>query len=144
MADILKIARDFNPKKALTHIFDKIDEIIKKVNTLWSNAPTVTPKIYEALLNQSGTDVPTATELYNTLGDITFSRNQAGDYVIQSSALFTANKTHIIVGAATYPYVMEYGYSDSSNLYLATRTNLTGTLADDKLYETAITIKVYP
>ena len=52
-------------------------------------------KVYTALLSQSGTDVPVATVLENTLGDISFDVDSEGVYLIKSTSLFTVNKTAV-------------------------------------------------
>lgn len=53
------------------------------------------PKSYIALLTQSGTDDPKATELKNTYKQITLTRHALGTYWIISDSEFTANKTII-------------------------------------------------
>jgi len=64
---------------------------------VWELIFTTTPKYkeYVAILTQTGTSAPTATILNNTLGTVTFSRNFAGFYYINSSNLFTTNKTFV-------------------------------------------------
>lgn len=146
MADILKIARDFNPKKALTHIFDKIDEIIKKVNTLWSNAPTVTPKVYKALLTQSGTDAPVATVLVNTLsGTPVWSYDYVGGYVLTLASEFQTGKTLMYISTkntGTQSCIIAEG--DGLNTILVDTVDSTGTGINGVLSSTSITIEVYP
>jgi hypothetical protein len=55
-------------------------------------------QIYTALLTQTGTNAPTATILENTLGTISFTYIGSGHYRINSTGLFTNNKTFIIFG----------------------------------------------
>lgn len=50
-------------------------------------------KVYTAILDQSSTSAPVATVLQNTLGVITYSYAGVGNYLINSSALFTVGKT---------------------------------------------------
>lgn len=51
-------------------------------------------KVYVALLNQSGTDAPTAIVLENTLGaNIVWTYNGVGQYTGTLSGAFTSNKT---------------------------------------------------
>lgn len=50
-------------------------------------------KVYSALLSQSGTSNPVSTVLENTIGAITIIRSGVGEYRMQSSGLFTLNKT---------------------------------------------------
>ena len=54
-------------------------------------------KEYVAILTQTGTSAPTATIISNTLGAVTFSRFIGGYYYVNSSSLFTTNKTFVSV-----------------------------------------------
>ena len=70
------------------------------VETLWvgnedgSAWPAVGYKEYVALLTQTGTNAPVATVLSNMLGSATWSRADAGSYVLTfSSSVFTLGKT---------------------------------------------------
>ena len=54
-------------------------------------------KVYVALLSQTGTGIPIATILENTIGEITYDWISAGHYVINSEGLFTSNKTLVFV-----------------------------------------------
>lgn len=61
--------------------------------------PVTEPKRWVALLTQSGTNVPTATVLENTLsGNVTFYRGGEGVYGIGLDGEFTATKTWVMVG----------------------------------------------
>lgn len=52
------------------------------------------PKVYVALLTQTGTDAPVATVLKNTLGGVpVWTRDGAGDYTVTLANTFTLNKT---------------------------------------------------
>ena len=51
--------------------------------------------VYNAYLSQSGSSNPVVTIFTNTLGgSLTFTRDDVGTILIQSSALFTSNKTY--------------------------------------------------
>lgn len=54
-------------------------------------------KVYTALLTQTGTNAPVATVLENTIGDIWFTYNNAGEYYINSSELFVLDKVYISI-----------------------------------------------
>lgn len=55
---------------------------------------TVGPKFYKAILTQTGTNVPVATVLENSLGDdIVWTRNSTGDYTGTLLGAFTVGKT---------------------------------------------------
>jgi hypothetical protein len=56
-------------------------------------------KVYTALLTQAEETAPTAIELENTLGDISFTYGNIGNYFLNSSGLFTINKTTVIIGS---------------------------------------------
>ena len=78
-------------------IIRKINEIIDFVNTPVSTGP----KVYVALLSQSGTDAPIATIIENTLGgSISYSRVTDGIYRATGVDLFPENKTAIFMGGA--------------------------------------------
>ena len=52
------------------------------------------PKVYIALLTQTGTDAPVATVLKNTLGGVpVWSYSNVGVYTGTLASAFTANKT---------------------------------------------------
>ena len=54
-------------------------------------------KSYVALLNQTGGNAPTATVVYNALGEITYEYYSVGDYLIKSNGLFIENKIFFTV-----------------------------------------------
>ena len=147
---ILKITRDFNPKKALTFIFDKIDEILGATNDNTSAiaALPVQPKVYKALLTQSGTNAPVATVLVNTLsGTPVWSYDSAGAYFLTLASEFTAAKTsyNITVNSSVNDIFTIQRINDDY-FYIATASLTAGTYvsADDFLVNTPITIEVYP
>jgi len=95
MANILKIVKDFNPKKALGYIFDKIDEILQVTNESAAAiaALPVQPKVYRATLTQTGTDAPVALKLENTLSDTpVWSRISMGSYKLTLNGEFVDQK----------------------------------------------------
>jgi len=104
-------------------------------------------KLYTALLTQSGTASPTASVLYNTLGNMTFSYYSTGRFKCVSDSLFKTGKTFIILGNATnttytnnndnFAGVIEI--TDQSNFYIRDIR----TFANGKMYNTPIEIRVY-
>lgn len=147
MADILNTEENYNPKLGLKNIYAKLLEIIAKVNTLWSNAPTVTPKVYKALLTQTGTDAPVATVLVNTLsGTPVWSYVGVGDYELTLASEWTVNKTGIIhksIISDDVNYKLTSIYTSSSVLNF--KTFDTTTSSNDMLLNAElITIEVYP
>lgn len=98
------------------------------------------PKVYRALLTQSGTNAPVATVLENTLGGaaVTFSRTDAGLYAL-SHVSFVAGKVLLFAGRT----------NDWSDVYTPTvggGTIVLGVTAGDDGYlsSTPIEILVYP
>ena len=100
-----------------------------------------TCKVYRAILAQSGTSAPTAIVLENTLGAITYAYAGVGSYTINSSALFTTNKTWFMhanqADAATIN-----GISSSSQLSLTTLSDI-ATVSNNMIFNLAIEIRVY-
>jgi len=110
-----------------------------------TDVSAVKPKVYKALLTQTGTAAPTAVVLENTLGDIVWTRDGIGQYLGTLSSAFTLNKTALQSGQnygnlgkeITYLY-----YADSNSLILETIDD--GTNRDGSLGSTLILIEVYP
>jgi hypothetical protein len=98
-------------------------------------------KVYVALLTQSGTNPPTAIVLENTLGAITFAYDGTGYYYINSSSLFTSNKTGILFGNTNAGYVKIYS-NTTSQLVIEVFDN-SGIYTDYGLLNTIIEIRVY-
>jgi hypothetical protein len=123
--EVLPIVQSGETKKA------SIDDVL---------ALTYTPpyKVYSALISQSGTDAPTAIVLENTLGTITFTYNNTGQYRINSDNLFTSNKTWTSIA-----------YNDVVNpdIYILRINNnlcwFNVASGNDSLFNTSIEIRVY-
>lgn len=95
MADILNTEENYNPKLGLKNIYTKLLEIIVKVNTLWSNL-VAQPKVYKALLTQTGILAPVAKVLVNTLSNtLVWTRSSAGNYSGTLTGEFVHNKTYV-------------------------------------------------
>ena len=80
-------------------------------------AATYTYTSYVVFFSQSGGNDPTITELYNTIGTITWQRSSAGNYTATAAAgTFPSNQTF-------FPNKQFCRYSDSSgarNIYMST------------------------
>jgi hypothetical protein len=101
-------------------------------------------KEYIALLSQTGTNAPTATEIKNTLGAITFAYSDQGEYDILSTALFTEYKTVFFI-QDTNDYAAsgnKLKWGSASVLNLKSVGN--NVLANGVLSGTPIMIRVYP
>lgn len=104
---------------------------------------------FVALVSQTGTNDPTFIILENDLGEITMSRTSSGMYTIDSNALFTTNKTFVLLGSAcnlcggggTMAFA-NVVLTSSSLMNLSTSDDLT--LADSVIDNMALEIRVYP
>lgn len=105
------------------------------------------PKIYKALLTQSGTNAPVATVLVNTLsGTPVWSRASAGSYRLTLAGEWVVDKTFVTLsyGSDGAENILNWYRSDSNELVLLNLEVGTGTTDNLMLYPTAITIEVYP
>lgn len=104
-------------------------------------------KVYTALLTQTGTNVPVATVLENTIGDIWFTYNSPGGYDINSDALFTENKTGLLIAPQTQnapdTYVFQFNRVDNNKLQLLVLNADESGAVDGVLYNQMIEIRVY-
>lgn len=103
-------------------------------------------KVYTAILNQTGTSAPVATVLENTLGTITFSRDSDGFYKINSSGLFTSNKT--VVFFTGYNVLADFGLQGRVAIYPTSFPERTNSLyltadSDGTIKDFSIEIRVY-
>jgi hypothetical protein len=105
-----------------------------------SGASQPTYKVYTALLTQNGLNPPVATILENTIGDITYSYDDIGFYFINSSLLFTNNKTAIFFGNTNAAFIKIYPNNDSQLIIEVFDT--TG-YTNFGLIKTPIEIRVY-
>jgi hypothetical protein len=152
MADILYTEEDYNPKNGLRNVYTKLKEIIQKVNTLWANAPSVTPKVYEVLLTQTGTDAPVIvsdgsganTPLVNTLsGTPVWSYSTVGRYLLTLEGEFIVSKTTIFIGHNDITSLFS-AYRVSDDVIRLECTDLALVKADDLIVNFPIKITVYP
>ena len=101
-------------------------------------------KVYTALLTQSGTNAPVATVLENTLGTVTFTRSSTGVYFVNSSGLFTEDKTFVIMGAgANAGAINAINLINSSAFSIVTKALSTHSDADSANTKVAFEIRVY-
>lgn len=114
------------------------------------NFANIKPKVYKALLTQSGTDAPVATVLENTLGGtVSYVYNGIGQIEITSPTLFTENKTliNITLGYSFVGFLgfINYSYRNPSSINLVTFSNtIDATPNNGVLDKASITIEVYP
>jgi hypothetical protein len=102
--------------------------------------------VYTVLLNQSGTGIPTATVLENTLGTVTFTREGPGQYQILSTGLFALNKTYIHIGSPSDGdynspgLATAYGVDNTSQISFSTGNP---SVQDSLLLNTPLEIRIY-
>lgn len=113
-----------------------------------TDVSAVKPKVYKALLTQTGTAAPTAVVLENTLGGIVWTRSAMGVYTATLSDAFTENKTFILAqcsfGYGDAPIIIAERLSISTVNIATSDTYITGTYADAMLSNASILIEVYP
>ena len=104
-------------------------------------------KVYTALLNQTGTNAPTATVLENTLGaSITWTRTGVGQYVgTLSSGVFISNKSFNTInngqGGAMGFFIVGSSGSTTKTIYTYNASNIQ---TDSLLTTACVEIRVYP
>lgn len=109
------------------------------------------PKVYVALLTQSGTDAPVATVLKNTLGGVpVWSYSNVGVYTGTLASAFTANKTitNINQAGVNLAFPEETGFKsffrvNDNTVRIMTKLVSYGD-ANDLLDGVSIKIEVYP
>lgn len=83
-------------------------------------------KVYRALLTQSGTDAPVATELENSIGSVVWTRGSAGSYI--ATGVFPVNKTFVLHNVIASPFGVTVAAQQTSG---TTVELLTGSLSVD-------------
>ena len=118
----------------LDHDGNEVAAFTKAVDGTIASTVDGQPKVYRALLTQTGTNAPVATVLENTLGgDVVWTRGLTGIYFGTLAGAFPSGKT----------YVSPFQYVDTSNgayqLYrydddAVTIESLTGVDLSDSLF----------
>jgi hypothetical protein len=135
-----------------------VNHVVEEVNRELANLSSVRPKVYKALLTQSGTAAPVATVLQNNLGNISWSYDSVGYYIGTLDDAFVDNKTVIIppsnslsLDIALSIESFATGRNDIDSIYLNTGymiftapDNVTKSSNNDVLNNHLIIIEVYP
>lgn len=102
-------------------------------------------KSYTAIINQTGTNAPIATELFNNTGaDFVYSRDSAGVYdAILSVPVLTEGKTIIFLGSSYTPTLFYGFYYTFNNSFQFYQTDLDGATTDNIL-NLSIEVRIYP
>ena len=130
----------------LISAYELLDSLIKSIFVTTAQVGSRPYKVYTALLTQSGTDAPIATVLENTIGDIVWSRADAGIYTGTLNGAFTLDKTHTKAGTVEngedngiYPI---YTSIPTAN-FCVVRTSEGKNSVDNRLNKSSIEIRVY-
>lgn len=103
------------------------------------------PKVYVALLTQSGTDAPVATVLENTLleQDGAWGYDSTGTYVYNFPSTFPVG-TVVCKISNSYDAIVTQEVVSPDGVYIRTYDIATQVEADSNLFNTLIEILVYP
>jgi len=102
-------------------------------------------KVLSVLFTQTSTNNPVVTILENTLGTVTFTYSSVGVYLASSSALFTTNKTFVLMNSGVNgAYINGVNLSNTSQFFINTKNITTAASANDGNNSTALEIRVYP
>ena len=118
--------------------------VLKKADGTSQDKPY---KVYTALLTQTDTNDPVAIVLENTLGVITYSRDEPGFYKINSSGLFIQGKTVIFYNGASH--LSDSGYQSrvtqypTSENFLLLNSDEQGNPIENGIKNNSIEIRIY-
>jgi hypothetical protein len=107
----------------------------------------VQPKIYKAYLIQMSAGDPTSNIVYNTLGNVVFTKSVAGSFVASLTGAFTAGKTFVSFGNNQYSATVGFQITVDTSFapdIIGFKTLVAGTPTDNVLEQVPITIEVYP
>ena len=104
-------------------------------------------KVYTAIVSQTAGGIPTTMVLENTLGgELTWSKQQVGFFIIRSTGLFTLDKTVLLYSTGlnyedSTNYNITWDAEDIDSIRLYTSTDIEP--KDDLLRKSLIEIRVY-
>ena len=128
-----------------THPNGKIENLTRNftVATIaaFANSYSLGYKVYTALITQTGTAAPVATELQNTTGEtFLYGRTSGGDYTITASGdLFTVNKTVVFLNGGSSENNHDIAWGRASDTVI----NLNTHNSDGKFTAGSIEIRIY-
>ena len=154
----LNNAKDWNESRRY-----KVNEVVKKQGffyqnitgknsdpfllTDWIQVGKIEPKIYKALLTQTGTDAPNVVISENSIGEIIYTFQSNGIFVGTLPSVFLSGKTHINIGENSPSNSLTKAYRNSDNdFYIETMVISGGFVAGTNsiLNETSLIIEIYP
>ena len=133
----------------LDHDGNEVVAFTKAVDGTITNTVDGQPKVYRALLTQTGTDDPVATVLENTLGGTpVWERSTLGTYTLTLTGAFVGqvvpiNTSGKFAGDALSAMVGDRTDDNTYTLYTYYSADLTQ-VSDDVLFNTYVEIPVYP
>jgi hypothetical protein len=101
-------------------------------------------KEFFANISQFGTSAPILTVMRNTIGTITATRADVGEYELVTSGLFLSNKTVCLISNTVSIVSINSITHQTENVVVIDTRNISGQLADSLLYVTSVMIRVYP
>jgi hypothetical protein len=107
----------------------------------------VQPKIYKAYLTEMSAGDPTSNIVYNTIGNIIFTRSGAGLYVMSLTGGFPNGKTFVSFGSNQYTATTGFQITVDTSFapdIIGFKTLSSGTPTDNIMIEIPLIIEVYP
>jgi len=131
----------------LTLVIQKLNDVVCNPPITTSTTTTVVPlfKEYYALVSQTGTANITVQVVYNTIGNIVWTKANTGFFLGTLAGAFTTNKTFCFVTHATSNNVVTSMNQTSVNTVVLAAKNPTSGLNEDGLITTicSVHIKVF-
>ncbi len=140
-----------------TYDFNVLNTLVEELD---QSSPSKVGKVYRALVSQSGTDDPTVLIQENTLGEIVWSRDSAGNYFGRLTGAFPEEETSclttsILTAASPVPEYNSLIWYDADSVFLESGTlaivipgldpaKFVAVAADDILFNTLIEIIIAP
>ena len=123
---------------------DSIDDLQGQITTISGNTGGGLPYlVYTAIINQTGTNAPTALVLQNTLGaNVTYSYDAVGGYFVNCPNKFTAGKTFVIFSPNNLTEQRRFIIQSTSQIMLITGNG--AIYANDIIVDGILEIRVYP
>lgn len=143
---VVRFTIDENGKIIFTDLSGSGDATVLTDSTGALKRGSVQPKIYKAIINQTGTSAPTVTIVANTLGGTpVFSYSSVGGYAVTLSGAFTVGKTVVIINNGQSANTLVGAYAINANaIGITTSASTTATASDGLLFNASISIEVYP
>jgi hypothetical protein len=142
--NIIKSNLKTSDRISLIYNDEEVEMSLVDFNTYLNSSDNKGYAVYSALLTQSGIGAPTTKILENTLGGTpTFGYTSDGTYTITLTGAFTADKTFILMGNVDPFTVVSAVRTDADTLTIKTYNTGAGSLANAKMTDTPIEIRVY-